>query len=430
MSWANNVLPRFIGVSGENKAKRLPHRQFVVQIGDTTKTSECRSSSWFQAHGYRFNQTLLTLAILRKRPHAEAGSRQQVALKLPFFQFAFRLFMTHRILLKATRVAMPSALFGLVGQVWADANEPNSYAVARILASNDKAQIESLLKSEAVIHPADEQGWMLRSIDGRIGALSADILRSWMSSDAFRALPPSRRDGLILQLAFPSNAVVARIEKGAPDDDFYALVRKDVAERAALAKLVLNSDAAYAKKIGPRLLLAAAGQANVPMIDMLLAAGIKPVENAIGLALMSRAAQKDQYRTALASADDQWDVIKKLLAAKANVNATTRGVSTLYLAMTSVFTTQSCEIDTRQPLPLDSGGGLGGTPRSRSERCAVGSEHFGEKKMALDILERLLKQGATLQDDFPSYVGRPADWAKANGLEEAIPLLQKYKIPL
>lgn len=68
-------------------------------------------------------------------------------------------------------------------------------------------------------------------------------------------------------------------------------------------KLVLNSDAAYAKKIGPRLLLAAAGQANVPMIDMLLAAGIKPVENAIGFwQLMSRAAQKDQYRTALASA--------------------------------------------------------------------------------------------------------------------------------
>ena len=59
MSWANNVLPRFIGVSGESEARRLPHRRFAVQIGDIKKTSECRSSTWFQAHGFRFNRTLL-----------------------------------------------------------------------------------------------------------------------------------------------------------------------------------------------------------------------------------------------------------------------------------------------------------------------------------------------------------------------------------
>lgn len=37
MSWANNVLPRFIGVSGESKARRLPHRKFAIQIGDIKK---------------------------------------------------------------------------------------------------------------------------------------------------------------------------------------------------------------------------------------------------------------------------------------------------------------------------------------------------------------------------------------------------------
>lgn len=59
MSWANSVLPRFIGVSGEFKADRLPDRQIAVQIGDRKKVAESPSSSWFQAHGARFNRTLL-----------------------------------------------------------------------------------------------------------------------------------------------------------------------------------------------------------------------------------------------------------------------------------------------------------------------------------------------------------------------------------
>ena len=45
MSWANNVLPRFISVSGESKARRLPHRKLAIQIGDTLKTSESRASA-------------------------------------------------------------------------------------------------------------------------------------------------------------------------------------------------------------------------------------------------------------------------------------------------------------------------------------------------------------------------------------------------
>ena len=64
MSWANNVLPRFIGVSGESEARRLPHRKFAVQIGDIKKTSECHASTWFQAHGFRFNRTLLIAVVI------------------------------------------------------------------------------------------------------------------------------------------------------------------------------------------------------------------------------------------------------------------------------------------------------------------------------------------------------------------------------
>ena len=61
MIWANKVLLRFIGVSGENEAQRLPHRRFAVQIGDTKKSSECRSGSRFQAPRHRFSRTLLSL---------------------------------------------------------------------------------------------------------------------------------------------------------------------------------------------------------------------------------------------------------------------------------------------------------------------------------------------------------------------------------
>lgn len=59
---------------------------------------------------------------------------------------------------------------------------------------------------------------------------------------------PSRRDGLILQLAFPTMQWLLEVND-IPDDDFYALVRKGCGRTCRPGKLVLNSDAAYAKKI-------------------------------------------------------------------------------------------------------------------------------------------------------------------------------------
>lgn len=304
--------------------------------------------------------------------------------------------------------------------------EVTVYQALRILRTENQEEVVGLLLSKDMSNPKRPDAWEAEGVDEVVAELPADYLKPLLLSSQFESWPADRKKVVVSGLFRPSTNVLKRIRSGSPQGDFFLFVKEDYRQRLELMREYAGKNSQW-QAWGSEFLIVASNFTNTDGVSFLLSQGVKPKGNVVSAALEARRVQKLWYLTALATVDDQFDVVVQLINAGGDVNALKSSVPPLFFALRQVYIVDECESDTLKPLGAGIPQGLGGTPRLVQEKCGAG-QYFGSQDIALKLMEKLLAHGAKIPKDLPEGVGTPKDWVRVSRLPGAENLLKKHNL--